>query len=274
MRRVIEIQTTGVDEYLQGIGGDPWRGTSYVGLRVPTLPTSTLDTRYLMNAAAFSIGSGADARIIGWRQLVTIGFQQGTAASGETGNNIRPVEMEVTSPVWRFVDGNVSHHLRSMGPPNGQGNPIFPQGPVDQPSFKLGWSLTPAVLYQTAAGALPIYTNLTDYTPPNGGKPFGSPLYNGLNFGSLYGLSTQWRTPDAWTSLDIPIKGPDTIAWFISVCQTDPATRTALTPPRAGFVACGIPPEEAFLQNYPNAIYWRVGVSLIVEVDPLDIKVY
>ena len=271
MKRVIELQTTGADEYLQNVGGDPFHGSgSYVGLRVPSLP-STPDNRYLFLGATFSIGEHERARILGFRQLVTIGLQQGAAASrtGDPGN-IRPVEFEVTSPVFRFVDGNVSHHLRRACGPGNRGLPPVVGAPLDQRSFKAGFADGPALLYRTAtipAGAP--YTQLTAYTPPNGGQPYGAPLENGLTMGSLYGLSTPWNTHGAWSSLGIDILGPDQVAWFISVKQTDPATRTALVPPTtpAVFYSNGLSPEEQFLLNFPTAIYWRVGVSLIVEFD-------
>ena len=262
MKRIIEIQSAGFDEYLQGVGGDPQRGGSYVGLRVPAL-ASTPDNRVLFLGAAFSISDGAKARIIGARQLVTIGevLNPGT-------DTARPVEQEVTSAVWRFTDGNVSHHLRQIGPPNGQGQPAVVQGPLDAPSFKYRWAMAPALLYQAASVAAgEPYTNLTAYTPPNGGAPFGRPIENGFEQGALYGLSFNRRTSQAWESLSIDIEGPDTVAWFIPVKQTNTSTRVALTPPEGGFVSGGLPPEEAFLQNFPNAIYWRVGVSLIVELD-------
>ena len=58
--------------------------------------------------------------------------------------------------------------------------------------------------------------------------------------------------------------GPDTIAIFISVLQGNPATRNRLAIPT---YPTNLPPEEQFLLNYPDAIYWRVGASMIVEVE-------
>src|ERR1700730_10484500 len=88
-RKHFEVFTTGVDEFLQMQGGDPWGGISSSGLRVPFLatpavgagggaffslnPTSALDLRYLFMLCSFSIGYGARARIRGFRQLLTIG---------------------------------------------------------------------------------------------------------------------------------------------------------------------------------------------------------
>src|ERR1700719_4318654 len=74
--RIVEIATYGIDENLQGIGADPYGGSSWLGLRVPTLPTPDTNHRYLMMLASFSLGERAKARIVGYRQLVKLGFRQ------------------------------------------------------------------------------------------------------------------------------------------------------------------------------------------------------
>lgn len=260
MRRTIEIQTTGFDEFLQGIGGDPEGGGTYIGLRVPSFVPAD---RYLFQGFSFSIGAGVKARVLGHRKLITIGVKQGT------GDTARFVEQEVTSPVWRFQNGNVSFHLNRLGAPDAASIPNFGQGPIDSPSFKFQWAHTPALLYATAAGASPFYTSLTAYTAPNGGKPWGSSVYNGVTAGAQYGLDTPWRTHGAWHALGFDIIGPDTISGFISVKQSDPSTRIELTPPQTVYQA-GIPPEEAFLLNFATAQYWRVGYAIILETDTAD----
>lgn len=254
-KQIIEITTTGIDENLQ------LHARTGVGLRVPTLATSTKDGRYLFMLAAFSLGEHARARIIGYRQLVTLGVKQ-------SGNPPFIAELEVTSPQWHPSDANIVWHLQTLGPPNNQGGPYLPdQGPADTESFKFGFSMTPALLYKTAtlAALNPFYVNLTAYTPPNLGRPWGRPLRNGAQ-GTFLDLRTPWRTDYAWDSLDIPVEGPDTIAFFASVAQSNPSTRAILTPPGT-FFSSGIAPEDAFLLNFPGAIYWRVGGSLIVELE-------
>jgi hypothetical protein len=258
-KRIIEISSSGPDEYLQLIGGDPFGGSTAVGLRVPTL---ALPERYLFTGCAYSIGEGAKARILGYRQLVTIG--QANVGAGES-ETPRFVEQEVTSPFWRFQDGNVWMGLRQAGGPNWQGaatpTPV-PGTPPRGTSFRSG--MAPSLLYESLT--LPIgdtvYTDLTAYVPPNHGRPWGQPIQSGNDWLSL---QTQWRTHGAWHSLDIEVEGPDTIAIFISVLQSNPETRRALEPPGT-FFSGGLSAEEQFLLNYPSAIYWRVGCSLIVEL--------
>lgn len=263
-RRVLELASTGIDEFLGIIGSDPFGSTSWVGLRVPTLATATIATangtnipaaRYLFAAANFSVGEGAMARIIGYRQLVTIGTTQTEGGTGQK----RAIEQLVSSPFWHFPDGDVSFHIRSV-----RGVPLRTPGPTDRRSFKFRRSDGPALLYETAtvpAGGL--YVNLTAYRPPNAGRPWGEPLE--AHQGVFYDQRTQWLTHGAWNALDLEVEGPDIVTAFVSVCQTNPSGRPVITPPTPFFPG-GLSAEEQFLLNFPSAIYWRVGMSLIVEV--------
>jgi hypothetical protein len=267
-RRVFEISTSGIDENLQSLGGDPFGGSSYVGLRVPTLATPSLPNgggRYLFNLASFSIATGIKARIVGYRQLLTLGAVI-TAAGSETA--ARFVEMEVTTPTFRLPDGNVSWHIHRLGPPNSQG---FPRGIADKTdlrSFKKYWCENPALLYQSYAipAGNAFYPDLTAYTPPNGGKPWGVALRAGEQ-ATFYDLRTEWRTHGGWHSLDVELDGPDTVCFFASVKQSVGASE-------AGALAAipnGMPEEQfvsAFAASVTGAIYWRVAGALMVEVRP------
>jgi hypothetical protein len=270
-KRIIELASSGVDEYLQGLTGDPFGGAEAVGLRVPTASTASLATkgerhRYLFLLASFSLGSpmgnAAEARILGYRQLVTIGKNVGTLA------NPRFVEQEVTTPGFRLPDGNVSFHIHRLGPPNAQGFPRGePANTTELRSFKKNWSDGSALLYDTYTipAGNGFYVNLTAYAPPNGGRPWGTPLRAGQQ-GTFYDLRTPWRTAHAWSSLDMWLRGPDTIAFFASVRQSAGAQ-----PPAGISSPSQIPnamPEEQFIAAFPGAIYWRVGGSLILEVSP------
>jgi hypothetical protein len=282
-RRRIEIPTDGTDEALQLIGSDPFGSMSSVGLRVPSLSTFALATanglrqpnnRYLFAAAQYSVAEGSVGRILGYRLLQTIGVKI-QVGGGFSPSLFRVVEQEVLSPFWHFPDASVSYHLRRMGPPDHQRIPHTTPNPVTLRSTHLIMSTGPALLYETIATPAgdPFYVNLTGYTPPNGGKPYGEPLGDGHQ-GTFYDLRTQQRTHGAWHSLDIEVEGPDTIVAFISVGQSDPATRPALPVPTPTFFSGGLSAEEQFLLNFPNAIYWRVGFSLVIEIDgqrrPID----
>jgi hypothetical protein len=262
-KRRFEVATTGLDEYLQGIGDAPAISSNWVGLRVPTLATATINKRYLFLLCQFSVGHGEKVVLRGFRQMATLWNLQ-AASGGEAPAPARPIEQEITTPFWRFPDGNISWHIMLLGPPNAQGI-ARAQGAVDLPSFKFQYADGPALLYGPPAPAAPaggFYPNIASYTPPNGGRPYGVPIQAKL--GTFYDLRTPWRADRAWDSLDIPVEGPETVAFFASVRQTNPSTRAVLTPPGTTY-PLGIPPEEQFLLNFPNAIYGRVAGSMIVE---------
>jgi hypothetical protein len=270
-KRRWEIATTGFDEYLSTVGGDPDGQSTSFGLRVPTLatPVGANSQRYIFNGASFSVGDGACARIIGWRQFWSLGYAQPVTEGGDLTGAYRVVEQEVTSTNFRLPDGNVSFHMRTLGPPNAQQIPQPGAGSVraagaNCSSFIYNWADTPALLFGTGQVPPPgrIYTNLTSYVAPNSGRLWGTGIVS--KQGTIYELRTPYRTHGGWTSLDIPITGPDTVAFLITVRQSDPSTRPALVLP-ATFYPGGLSPEEQFLQNFPSAIIWRVGVALIVE---------
>ena len=229
----------------------------------PGFPGPLLN-RYLFMLCAFNVNKGQCARLRGWRELLTIGIKQETDAGA-----FRVVEQEVFSPFWKFQDGNVSFHLMDMGPPGGQGLPLTVRGPFDLDNFKFRWATSPALLYDTGTvvpAGDPFYVDLTTYVAPNQGKPYGIPLIPGM--GVMYDLRTPWRSGGLpWHAIDIPVQGPRTVALFASVRQTDPDTRIALVPPTAPaiFYPEGLSPEEQFLLNFPEAVYWRVGGGLIVD---------
>lgn len=262
MGRHIEKWSTGIDEFLQGLGGDPFGGAlTSDGLRVPTLPTPPIpagqNLRYLFNLCSFTIPPNCVARIRGYRQLLTIG------ASVPSEDSPRFVEQTVVTPNWRFSDGNVSWHIRDIKPKSvaKQGAP----GPTDRQSFAFQMSDGPALLYLAATIPNAFYTNLTAYTPPNKGRPWGEII--NAELGTFYSLHTPWEDSGAWRhSLDVPIIGPKTIAFMVSLRQTNPQTRVGLTPPNPFVFTEGMPPEEQFLQNFPSAIYWRIGGALIYEL--------
>jgi len=264
-KRHIEIATTGIDELLQTFGGDPYLGVSNFGLRVPFLATSDPAERYLFNLASFTLAEGQSVRIVGYRMFWSLGVRLGAP-----GAQPRFVEQPVYQPGFHLPDGNVSFHMHRIG----QGEvPKLNSGPIQPPlrNFSFLMSDGPALLYQASDVGGTFYVNLTTYTPPNLGKPWGAILQN--NLGTFYDMKTQWREHGAWHAMDVPVDGPCTVAFFASVRQTDPVTRVALTPP-APFFPGGLSAEEQFLLNFPfvadqstGAIIWRVGGAFIVEMD-------
>jgi hypothetical protein len=256
MGRILELCTTGYDEFLAGIGGDGYGGSTSMGLRVPFLATPAKDRRYLFLLSTFSLAERQKATVLGYRQFSSLGVLLSPT---------RFVELEIASPNFRLPDGNISWHLQTLGPPNASGYPKQIQTPLDLNSFKRGWCENPALLYRsyTIPAGNRLYPQLTSYTPPNSGKPWGQPLVAGHQT-TFYDQRTEWRTHGSWTSLHLELEGPLTVGFFASVWQSTGAYPVApATPP-------GLGPEEQFLAKFGGGesgapIYWRVGGSLIVE---------
>lgn len=255
-RRRFEINARGIDDALQGHGGDPYGSLAWVGLRVPAF-VNNVSSRYLFQLASFDVAEGMRARIVGFRQ----GWTLGVRISG------RVIEQWVTDPFFKLPDGNISWHLRKM-PLN---YPRVPTpGPIVPPmqNFAFQTSDGPSLLYQTAGGfAGGFYVTLAAYTPPNRGQPYGESL--AADLGTFYDLKAPWRDSCAWSSLDVPVEGPCRVALYASVLQTNPSTqngRPVITPPNPFFVN-GLSDEEQFLLNFPAANIWRVAGALAIEME-------
>jgi len=269
-RRRVELISSGVDEALQGLGGDPYGGTSWVGLRVPALVTVGVENRFLFQLCSLEIPEAINVWVRGFRQAWSLGERQVVVDPA----SVRVVEQWVEDPFFKLPDGNISWHMRLLGPNE---PPLVIPGFIPDPAFgppnrNFAWENAsgPALLFQTAtvpAGGF--YTALTAYTPPNAGRPLGVPLTSEL--GTFYDLKTSWRDPQAWHALDIHVEGPCRIAFYASVQQSDPTTRTELATPRLDvpteFYPDGLSREEQFLKNFVNATIWRVAGALVVEID-------
>jgi hypothetical protein len=119
---------------------------------------------------------------------------------------------------------------------------------------------TPALIYSTSPA------EVGGYAPP--GKVPGVPLIGQL--GTFYDLRFGWRDDHAVSSLDTEIEGPCEIALYASIDQTDPGSRTTLVVPGSlPGGPNGLGPEDAFVANFPDAIYWRIAGSLIFEEDQM-----
>jgi hypothetical protein len=163
-----------------------------------------------------------------------------------------PFEFEVTSPFWRFTDGNVSWHITRYP----QTDP--PPSTLNKDGVQFEYSLAPARLIQLADGI----------TPPNGGRPYGMSLTGDL--GCIHDIRHPWRSGHAWDSLRVEICGPCDIVFYASVLQTNPATRRVM-PNITGANSSTFTPEDFFVSEFDNtdgagrAVYHRIAGSLIFE---------
>ena len=279
-RRVIEIGTTGVDEFLQGLSSSAYPTTgnpSYAGLRVPVAfnpAPAGGQPRFLFCLSTFKTSS--PARIRGMRQGLKIGC--------DTANGTPPMRLLegwVQTPDFRFVDGNVSWHL--VREPS---QPLIVSPPLTdtQSWVKRQSQGGPAMLYETFAnsnvnaqtGAPVLYPQgLTAYTAPNVATAWED--VGGL--GTMYDMRFPWNSANAWNCLDIPVN-PGRYTLYASILQTSPTTRINATFQAVAVSGTNniansvsaIIPEEALIADFTGEgaavdqiSYTRVFGSLIVE---------
>lgn len=277
MRQYVEISSQGIDESLQGISSSPFPSAfpTSVGLRVPT---TALPQRYLFVLATRVVSK--PCRIRGIRQYLSIGSSLPRVV-GESQAATNPVTLSVTTPDFKFLDGNVSWHLvRESNPTKLWGPPPL----TDAPNFRFMESASPALLYQTftaaagttnpITGAPLFYPNaLTAYTPPaiwGGWQPLAEDLFtfNDIRF--------PWNAQQAWTGTDIyvPVQaGSQRVTLYASVLQTSATALTIPAYPATLPQSAVLPPEWQFILTNFNldpsrpTIYWRVGGALIFEDD-------
>ena len=244
---IVEVVSGAADTDKLGVGSSPYLGDySGSGVLVPQIATTGPTNRYLIRLCGFPIPYGESVRIRGLRTLATIraAFEDplGEAGIGNTYFH----ELEITSPLWSFLDGNISWHLR--------------------------WQSRRSNIYRWAAGQLPgssvnfngfdsaiLYDTLLEpYTAPGQGLPPGRDV---PGLGTLRDGRYPWD--NMGLTLDEVIKGPGSVVLYASVRQTNPETRFR-PPPVADPGA--LRPEDRFLQAYPtNTFYGHVCGAITYE---------
>ena len=269
-----------------GLTSDPWSqgNPQGAGLRIPPIlpgDTTANRPRYLFCLATRKILN--DCKLIGIRQGVTIGNLIVTTPFEEP-STFYPLEFFVTTPTWRFMDGNISWHLVYEGNDFPETHhPIL----TDTNNWAQNVSDSPAMLYRTFAntnvnpntGAPLDYVNtLTAYTPPQLQLTW-EPVAADLK--CWYDLRFPYQSDHAWEAFGeegINLKRGRRISLYASILQTNPATRVlgvhsigGAGPPVTIEAPNGLPPEEAFLSltgsvaGFAGAIYWRVLGALIFD---------
>jgi hypothetical protein len=257
----IEVSTVGIDEALAGLSSDPFGASvpTSLGLRIPAFVPANGE-RYLFLLASREVVARQRVRVRGWRQYLTIGYN---GASGVPSN---PVELAVTTPNFRFPDGNVSWHLvREPGPLS---NATLLRPNTDLASFMFADSSTPALLYQsyTQSANTGFYMlNLTSYVAPTQRRATWEPIAASL--GNVRDLRAPWDDAHSWNSLDVNVQGPCRVSLYASVLQTNPNTRSNPVIP-----VTGGPPEQRFIADVSGleleglaVNFWRVAGALIFD---------
>lgn len=260
-----EISASGVDEALANLSADAY-GTypaGSMGLRVPSLATSNPANRYLFQLATLDVDVANPVRLVGWRQFISIGMNLAT-----TGIPLAPIELEVKTPHWRFLDGNWSFHLVKEAFMGVGSKPTAS-------NFSPGRCKGSALLYGSAtfsagnadANGNPYYyqVGMTAYTPPAG---ITASWQDVVGLSNVQDLRAPYSDARVWGSLNVIVRGPCRLSLYASIAQTSPSTRTALVFP-SGEPEATTTPEEYFVKTYSGGgagpIVWRVGGSLIIE---------
>jgi len=240
-----EIVTAGKDPSLGFIGGDPFKTNVFTGLDVPATTSASIgDARYLFMLARAQFNSGEQGvRLVGIRQYAEL-IARVTSEDGPT----QVFRKEILSPMFRPPDGNISWHVMII-PKTARDR----RNPANADSFVYQDSYSPALLFQTTS----------PYSPPNGGRPWGTAI--GASLGNIHELRYPWQKDFTEYAIDIPIPLPCDVALFASVRQNDPSTNPTGTGLTAQQIAA-LDPEEQFLVAFHDvAQYGRIAGSLVFD---------
>jgi hypothetical protein len=265
-----EVVTNGPNPEFGFIGSDPYNTNAYTGLVVPATPSAAiLNARYLFLLARASFSTGEQSsdlhgvRLVGIRQYAELvaRIPAGEAplldpeSGGPAPGSTVTFRKEITSPLWHPPDGDISWHVMTI--PRTQRDTRHPKN-TDGIIFQD--SLSPALLFQVPDDP----TVPTLYSPPNGGRPWGTPLAASL--GNIHELRYKWRADNSEYVLDIPIPVPCDVALFASVRQNDPETNPTLADAAGCAVFSALSDEDQFMVAFNNfAQYGSIAGALVFD---------
>ncbi|RPH57410.1 MAG: hypothetical protein EHM89_13955 [Acidobacteria bacterium] len=153
------------------------------------------------------------------------------------------------TPFWHPIDGDISWHVMIVNKvQRDTRNPLNADGLMFQDAQ------SPALIYQT----------LAPYTPPNGGRPWGTPI--GASLGNIHELRYRWRADNSEYSLDIPVPVPCDVVLFASVRQNDPALNPALADAAVTQRFTALSEEDQFVVAYSTvAQYGTIAGALVFD---------
>jgi len=258
-----EIVATGPNQEFGFIGSDPYDTNAYTGLVVPPTPSGQIDdARYLFLLARASFSTGEQSsdmrgvRLVGIRQYAELVARIPSrtppldpTVGPPTGATVT-FRREIINPLWHPPDGDISWHVMVINKVQRD-----TRNPANNDGFIFQDALSPALLYETAA----------PYSPPNGGRPWGTPL--GASLGNIHELRYRWRTEQSERVLDIPIPTPCDVVLFASVRQNDPALNPTLDTTTADCaIFSALSEEDRFLVAFNNfAQYGSIAGALVFD---------
>jgi hypothetical protein len=255
-----EVTSAGPNPEFGFIGSDPYQTSAYTGLVVPSTPSAEIgNARYVFMLARASFNAGEQSadnrgvRLVGVRQYAEIVARvptgEGSPLSNPTAGTVT-FRKEIRQPLWHPLDGSISWHVMVIGRTS--------QRDLRNPSNADGVaymdSMSPALLYQS----------LAPYVPPNGGRPWGTPMTSSL--GNIHELRYHWRDRDAQRTVDIPINPPCDVALVACVRQNDPATNPVFEEDAPVSLFSALSPEDQFAVAYaPYAQYGSIAGALVFD---------
>lgn len=250
MRRITVTTSTQVDPAKALVGSSPFGGDmSNTGIVLPATPTPSQFRRYLSRLCGAGIDRDEVAFVRSIEQLLTIGAYE-LVGDPEEDPTRYPLELEVTSPTWSFIDGNVSWHLRHVSPQDRAPRTLWDDFPLAPPFIMDSQG--------TSAGILARIPVDGAYLPLANGIPYGEPV---ADLGTFRDIRFPWN--QRFQDLSIEVPGPGTLVLFASVHQTNPDTRVQ---PNVAVDGTYLRREDRFVLNHPTARYWRVGARMILDV--------
>ena len=262
-----ELVSNGPNAEFGYIGSDPYNTHAYTGLVVPPTPSSENDgARYLflLGRSAFRTGEQSrehcGVRLVGIRQYVELVARLPArespldAESGPPTGATVTFRKEITSPLWHLPDGNISWHVMINNVVSRD-----TRNPANSDGFNYQDSRSPSLLYQAGA------PDGTGYVPPNGGRPWGTPLAASL--GNIHELRYPWRSNQTEYELDIPIPTPCDVLLFASVRQADPALNPTLDSDTADCAMfSALSEEDRFMVAFNDVVqYGTIAGSLVFD---------
>lgn len=261
-----EIVTGGPNTEFGFIGSDPYETNAGTGLIVPATPSSENDgARYLFLLARATFGSGEQssdfcgARLVGVRQYAEL-IARLPARTSPLDPDVGPptgatvvFRKEIVSPLWHLPDGDISWHVMVI-------NRVIrdTRNPANDDGFIYQDAQSPALLYQLGA------PDGTGYEPPNGGRPWGTPI--GGSLGNMHDLRYPWRSSKVEWELDIPVPAPCDVVLFASVRQNDPALNPTFDTTTDCGVFSALCPEDQFMVAFNEFVqYGAIAGSLVFE---------
>jgi len=259
----VSVYTSSPDPTNQFVGGGPTLGDlGNTGIVLPATPTISQLNRYLVRLCGIRIPPDVKAVIKGIRQYVTLGAE--VPLDDSDNPKIFVWEKQITTPTFKFSDGNIAWFLTKNGPQQSSGENPLPSSLASPP---LGYiqeifGVTPGILYNQ----LPQAIAPQPYIPPFSGTPPGVIVNN--QFGVWRDIRYVWQRFSMTDNIDYEIQGPGDLCFWASVYQTNPDTRLK---PSNLINCCAVAPEDAFFAEFPDlARYYRIAGELLVDFYTVD----